>query len=86
MKPNSKNVLLAAAVAGLMMASHAVAADNNAKTGEQTKVKCYGVNACKGHGACGGAGHGCAGKNACKGQGFIETTPDDCKAQGGKQG
>lgn len=85
MNSNAKKALLAAAVAGLVMTQHAVAADGG-KTAEQAKVKCYGVNACKGQGGCGGAGHGCAGKNACKGQGFIETTPEDCKAKGGKQG
>ncbi len=85
MNSNTKKIMLAAAVAGLVMAQNAVAADG-AKTAETTKVKCYGVNACKGQGGCTGAGHGCAGKNACKGQGFTETTPEDCKAKGGKQG
>jgi uncharacterized membrane protein len=77
------NTVLMAAVAGLLTvgaitASPARAADSG------DKVKCYGVNACKGHGACAGAGNACAGKNACKGQGFVETSKDDCAKQGGK--
>ncbi len=51
---------------------------------EGDKVKCYGVNSCKGTSACSGAGHGCAGKNACKGQGFLQMSKDDCMKQGGK--
>jgi len=85
MNSNTKKMLLAAAVAGLVMAQNAVAADD-AKNPEAGTVKCYGVNACKGQGACAGAGHGCSGKNACKGQGFVKTTPEDCQAKGGKQG
>ena len=84
MNSNVKKALLVAAVAGLVMAQHAVAGDD-AKPAPSAKVKCHGVNSCKGTGACAGAGHSCAGKNACKGQGFTETTPEDCAAKGGKQ-
>ena len=75
-------VLLASAVAGLL-AIGAVATDVHAAE-SKGKVKCYGVNECKGHGACAGAGSACAGKNACKGQGFVETSKADCEKQGGK--
>ena len=45
---------------------------------------CYGVNKCKGTGACGGKGHGCAGKNACKGAGWLHIDNDTClKIDGG---
>jgi len=68
----STTVLLASAVAGLLafnaFGSAALAADKT----DDGKVKCYGANACKGQGACGGAGHACAGKNGCKGQGFVK--------------
>ena len=48
-------------------------------------VSCYGINACKGTGDCGGKGYSCAGKNACKGQGFIKLPSDVCtRIQGGK--
>jgi uncharacterized membrane protein len=46
-------------------------------------VKCQGVNACKGQGACKAPGHSCKGQNACKGQGWINTTAAQCKAWGG---
>jgi hypothetical protein len=49
------------------------------------KGECWGINACKGQGACGGAdGHECAGQNACKGQGWLSLTKPDCDAKGGK--
>ncbi len=63
--------LLASAVAGLLVLG-GVGSTAQAAEEQAAKVKCYGANACKGQGACGGKGHSCAGKNACKGQGFIE--------------
>ena len=48
------------------------------------KGECWGVNACKGQGACGGVGHECAGGNACKGQGWLSLTKPDCDAKAGK--
>jgi len=49
------------------------------KTGE-----CWGVNECKGKGACGGVGHECAGGNACKGKGWLTLTKPECDAKKGK--
>ena len=46
-------------------------------------VECYGVNACKGQGECGGKGHGCAGENECKGKGWVSLSKADCEAKGG---
>lgn len=83
MASRTTNRMLMAAVAGLLTMS-AVGAASTAQAAEGDKVKCYGVNTCKGSGACGGAGHACAGKNACKGQGFVETSKADCEKQGGK--
>ena len=49
------------------------------------KVRCEGVNACKGTGECGSAsGNSCAGTNECKGKGWIQIPEKDCKARGGK--
>ena len=49
------------------------------------KVKCFGQNACKGHGACKSMGNACKGQNACKGKGFVEMTKEECgKVDGGK--
>lgn len=50
----------------------------------EAKVKCAGVNSCKGKGACGMANHDCAGKNACKGKGWVMMDKGDCSAKGGK--
>jgi uncharacterized membrane protein len=77
-------VLLASAVAGLL-ALGAVSGTAQAAEEKGEKVKCYGVNKCKGTGACGGKGHSCAGKNACKGQGYLELDKDTClKIEGGR--
>lgn len=78
------NALIAASVAGIL----AVAAPVMSAFAQDAaaKVPCYGANACKGMGDCGGKGHSCAGKNACKGQGMKFTaTADDClKMEGGR--
>jgi uncharacterized membrane protein len=83
MASRTTNKVLTAAVAGLLtVGTLGLAA--TARAAEADKVKCHGVNSCKGTGACSGAGHGCAGKNACKGQGFVEMSKDDCIKQGGR--
>ncbi|MFQ5351820.1 MAG: hypothetical protein ACE5D3_01965 [Candidatus Binatia bacterium] len=76
-------LLLASAAAGLlMMAATAGPAQAN-DSGE--KVRCYGVNKCKGAGACGGKGHSCAGQNSCKGAGYLKIDKETClKIQGGR--
>jgi len=48
------------------------------------KVACYGINACKGHGACKTASNACKGQNSCKGTGFVKKTKHACLAHGGK--
>lgn len=76
----NKTTLVAAAVAGLMLSSCSSAPKPPADvvTGE-----CYGINACKGQGECGGTGHSCAGKNTCKGKGWVTLSHVDCDAKGG---
>ena len=49
------------------------------------KVMCYGVNACKGQGACKSANNACKGQAACKGQGWIWSSASNCKKWGGKE-
>lgn len=78
-----KNALLVkAAVAGLIGAAIAAAPAHAAKKkvkGQMAEVvKCYGVNSCKGHGKCSGAGHECAGQNSCKGQGWLLMPAESC--------
>lgn len=82
-----KNLFLAAAVAGLSLASaNLLAADKAAPKKDATAVEgeCHGINACKGQGACGGKSHSCAGKNECKGQGWLKTTEKECKEKKGE--
>ena len=72
---SKKKALLAASIAGLMtMAGSGVALAAHGAEG----VACYGINACKGTGDCGGKGYSCSGNNACKGQGFISLPADTC--------
>ena len=74
MTTSKKKMLIAASIAGLMT----VVASGAATTAIADSVPCYGINACKGTGDCGGKGYSCAGKNACKGQGFIKLPADTC--------
>ncbi len=81
MKTNKK-ALIAASIAGLM--SMAVSAPA-VQAADVASVPCYGINACKGTGDCGGKGYSCHGKNACKGQGFIQLPAETCsRIEGGK--
>lgn len=66
---------LAAAAAALFST-----APITAHAGDEAKVKCEGVNACKGTSACGTAKNSCAGQNACKGQGYLNLTRAECDA------
>ena len=49
------------------------------------KVKCMGVNECKGQGACDTATHDCAGQNECKGKGWIFIPRAECTEKGGEE-
>ena len=73
----NKKALIAASVAGLLAVTGAMFSG----TAMAAQVPCYGANACKGTGACGGKNNACAGKNACKGAGFVNVdTKDACTA------
>ncbi|MCW5829987.1 MAG: hypothetical protein KIT79_11810 [Deltaproteobacteria bacterium] len=74
-----KKMILGAALAGMMTGAMGSAA--KAMGGAD---RCYGVNKCKGVGACGGKDHTCHGKNACKGQGWLIIDKETClKIEGG---
>jgi uncharacterized membrane protein len=47
---------------------------------DEAKVKCEGVNSCKGQSACKSAHNACKGQNSCKGQGFVSLTKAECDA------
>jgi len=80
--------LMTAALGGLVLAaaiSVASAEEGTPAPAAGDKMgECHGINACKGTGACHGAGNSCAGKNACKGQGWVKATKAECEAKGGK--
>jgi len=46
--------------------------------------RCFGVNGCKGQGACKSAKNDCKGHNACKGQGWLSMTEVDCNGVNGQ--
>lgn len=83
MHPVSKGVMIATAVATLALSgSLAATAADKAK---MEPVKCFGVNDCKGKGACKSALNDCKGKNSCKGRGFLPTKDEgECTQKGGK--
>lgn len=79
----SRGVLIASAVAGLFAAGFVGARTPPAQAADE--VHCYGMNACKGKGDCGGKGHSCAGENACKGKGYLKLDKETClKIQGAR--
>jgi uncharacterized membrane protein len=46
--------------------------------------RCFGVNSCKGQGACKSAKNDCKGHNACKGQGWLSMTEVNCNGVNGQ--
>ncbi|MEA3275454.1 MAG: hypothetical protein U9Q81_09255 [Pseudomonadota bacterium] len=85
MNPQKKltGAAIAAAAAGLFMAGAAYTGVASAAS-EEAKVHCYGVNACKGTGACKTADNACGGQNSCKGKGWVEMTKEECDEKGGE--
>lgn len=74
-----KGAIVASAVAGLF----AAATPGLVLAKDTGKVKCSGINDCKGHGSCKSATSSCKGANECKGKGWVETTEKECKAKKG---
>jgi uncharacterized membrane protein len=85
MNTSTKGALIATAVASLFAANAVFASqhEGGATDAKEAKVHCYGVNECKGKGACGTADHTCAGQNACKGKGWIALSDKECQERGG---
>ena len=73
-----RRALVAASVAGLLAAALAEGFGRSAQAEDTGKVPCYGINKCKGAGACGGKGHSCSGKNECAGQGYLTLDKETC--------
>jgi hypothetical protein len=47
---------------------------------DEAKVKCEGVNSCKGTSACATAQNSCQGQNSCKGHGYLMLSKAECDA------
>jgi uncharacterized membrane protein len=80
---NKSGAMLAAAALSLALAGGLITAP---AAEAASKVKCLGVNGCKGQSACTTASSSCAGKNSCKGKGWLSLTKAQCKAKGGRVG
>jgi hypothetical protein len=68
---------IALAAAAAVMFSTAFVSTASA---DDAKVKCEGVNSCKGKSACKSANNSCKGQNSCKGKGFLEMSQAKCDA------
>ena len=73
---------IAMTVVGLLLAGAPQLGHADDKT-KEAKVKCAGINSCKGKGGCASASNSCSGQNGCKGKGWIETTAKECKDKKG---
>lgn len=82
MKLNKKSGARIATTAAALVFSGALATSAFAAGG--TEGKCFGVNGCKGQGACKTAQNDCKGHNACKGKGFLVMTDTECAEMGGE--
>ena len=83
---DSKNLLLAAAIAGLALSANAEEKTKEAKpskASQDIQGQCSGVNSCKGTSACHSEANSCAGTNSCKGKGWLKMSQKDCKAKKG---
>lgn len=73
-------ILLAATAAALFSTVNVA---NAAEQQASDKVKCSGINACKGMSECATAASSCKGNNSCKGSGWMYTSKTDCDTKGG---
>lgn len=75
MRTKSTSGVTTATAAALLFTA---ALSGSAFAGDEAKIHCTGVNACKGQSACKSANNACKGQNSCKGQGFLEMTKEEC--------
>ncbi len=77
----NSGVLLAAAALSMVIAGTSFVQPAAAAAG---KVKCAGINGCKGTSDCATKTSSCKGQNSCKGHGFkFKKSSKACKAAGG---
>ena len=82
MKLNKKSGANIAMTAAVLLVSGAALI--GASMADTVEGRCFGVNGCKGLGACKSAKNDCKGLNACKGQGWLSMTEVNCTAQSGQ--
>ena len=90
MQKTSKHAFTVAAATLLVAAcsnkSGESAEPKSATATADAKIKCLGVNECKGEGQCGGpGGNVCAGQNECKGKGWLLLSAEECESRGGEE-
>ncbi len=76
---NRKSFALATAAAAIFATGGATSALAAHHEGD-AKIKCEGVNSCKGKSACATADNSCSGQNGCHGKGFLKLTKAECEA------
>ena len=81
MKLNQKSGTKIAMTAAVLLVTGAFA---TAAMAETVKGRCFGVNGCKGKGACKTAQNDCKGHNACKGKGWLSMLQEECSGAGGQ--
>ena len=76
------------AAAAIALAVSGVAMTSSAQAGmKKGAVHCFGINSCKGKGACKSAKNACKGHNGCKGMGWLpEKSATACHKAGGTVG
>jgi hypothetical protein len=74
----TRGVVVATTAAALLLAGFVGTA--SAADAADGKVKCEGVNSCKGHGDCKSAQNSCKGENGCAGKGFKTMSQAECDA------
>lgn len=82
MKLNAKSGASIAMTAAALIISGATLM--GAANAAEIQGRCFGVNGCKGQGACKTAKNDCKGHNGCKGQGWLAMTDVECKGQNGQ--
>jgi len=81
MKLSKKSGAKIAMTAAALIVSGTLATSAMAAGG--TQGKCFGVNGCKGQGACKTAQNDCKGHNACTGKGWLPMTDTECSEKSG---
>ena len=81
----SNKKLIGTALAAAAALAFVTAPFTSTVASAHAKVKCYGVNSCKGKSQCKTAKNECKHHNACKGQGMKMESAKHCKKLGGTE-